>query len=80
MTIMLSCYHAIILIMTVPLLQSLQAKNEEALRSLAEKLQENGVDHKLWIEQPENIPTCVATKPYPKAEIQTYFKKFKLFK
>ena len=58
----------------------LQAKSEEALQSLSAKLTENKVDHKLWIEQPENIPTCIATKPYPKSEIQSYFKKFKLFK
>ena len=57
-----------------------QANGEEALRSLSTKLTENKVDHKLWIEQPENIPTCIATKPYPKSEIQSYFKKFKLFK
>jgi hypothetical protein len=22
--------------------------------------------HKLWVEQPENFPTCLALKPYPK--------------
>ena len=26
-----------------------------------------GVDFKLWNEQPENYPTCLATRPYPKA-------------
>nr|XP_002737152.2 PREDICTED: putative peptidyl-tRNA hydrolase PTRHD1-like [Saccoglossus kowalevskii] len=58
----------------------LQAKDEESIQKLAEKLQEDKIDHKLWIEQPENIPTCLAAKPYPKEEIQKYFKKFKLFK
>ena len=24
------------------------------------------IRHKLWIEQPENYPTCLALKPYPK--------------
>ena len=61
-------------------MSSLQAKSEEQLKNLSDKLTENKVDHKLWIEQPENIPTCIATKPYPKAEIQGNFKKFKLFK
>ena len=28
---------------------------------------DDGVDFKLWNEQPENYPTCLATRPYPKA-------------
>ncbi|KAF2894060.1 hypothetical protein ILUMI_12110 [Ignelater luminosus] len=58
----------------------LEAPNENSLISLKDKLVENNVKHKLWIEQPENIPTCLVAKPYPKEEIQKYFKKFKLFK
>ena len=57
-----------------------QAKDKESLVSLANILCEKGIDHKMWIEHPENFPTCIATKPYPKDEIQQYFKKFKLFK
>lgn len=58
----------------------LQAKSEENLKNLAQKLTDNHVDFKLWIEQPENYATCLATKPYPKEEIQSYFKKFQLLK
>lgn len=58
----------------------LEAKDEASLTNLKDKLIENDVKHKLWIEQPENIPTCLVVKPYPKEEIQKYFKKFKLFK
>lgn len=58
----------------------LAADTEAKLRSLSAKLTESKVDHKMWIEMPENIPTCIATKPYPRDEIQVYFKKFKLFK
>lgn len=58
----------------------LKSNGEEDLRKLAEDLQEAGIQHKLWIEQPENFPTCLATKPYPKEVVQKYFKKFKLFK
>lgn len=58
----------------------LEAENEDSLRELSSKLNEGGVLHKLWIEQPENIATCIAVKPHPKDEIQKYFKKFKLFK
>ena len=43
-----------------------QAPDESALHKLSAKLTENGVDHKLWIEQPENYPTCLAVKPYSK--------------
>lgn len=58
----------------------LQAPDEKSLVTLKDKLEVEGVKHKLWIEQPENIPTCLVVKPYPKEEIQKHFKKFKLFK
>ncbi|XP_008336196.3 putative peptidyl-tRNA hydrolase PTRHD1 [Cynoglossus semilaevis] len=58
----------------------LGAPDEEALSSLSENLTQAGVSHKLWIEQPENIPTCLALKPYPKETVQPLLRKFKLFK
>ncbi|KAK6167691.1 hypothetical protein SNE40_021660 [Patella caerulea] len=58
----------------------LEAKDEDSLRKLSDILTENKIDHKLWIEQPENIPTCIAAKPDKKENIQKYFKGFKLFK
>ncbi|CAH1975636.1 unnamed protein product [Acanthoscelides obtectus] len=58
----------------------LEAPDEKSLVALGQKLEENDVKHKLWIEQPENIPTCLVVKPYPKEEVQKYFKKFELFK
>ena len=58
----------------------LQATSEESLKKLEETLKENNIDHKLWVEQPENFPTCLATKPYQKDIVQNYFKKFKLYK
>lgn len=58
----------------------LEAADEKSLVALKDKLEENNIKHKLWIEQPENIPTCLVAKPYPKEEVQRYFKKFKLFK
>lgn len=57
----------------------LEVKDEESLTQLAKRLTEDNIGHKLWIEQPENFPTCLATKPYVKSEVQEYFKKFKLF-
>lgn len=59
---------------------TLEATDEESIVKLSETLSSKGIDHKLWIEQPENIPTCIATRPYVKENIQENFKKFKLFK
>ena len=58
----------------------LEAKNEENLKKLSDSLSTDDIDHKLWIEQPENYVTCLATKPYRKEDIQKYFKGLKLFK
>lgn len=58
----------------------LQAPSQGELEKLSQDLSANQIDHKLWIEQPENYPTCLATKPYPKQQIQSFFKKLKLFK
>ncbi|GFO40353.1 ptrhd1_0 protein [Plakobranchus ocellatus] len=58
----------------------LEAKDEESLVKLAEQLSSDGISHKLWIEQPENIPTCVAVKPYRKNDVKNYFKGFKLYR
>ena len=57
-----------------------QVKSESELAALSAKLTENSVQHKLWIEQPENYPTCLAVKPYPKDDVKNYFKKLKLLK
>ncbi|XP_060025726.1 adenylate cyclase type 3 isoform X8 [Lagenorhynchus albirostris] len=58
----------------------LEAPDETTLKLLAEMLQQKNIDHKLWVEQPENIPTCIALRPYPKEEVNQYLKKFRLFK
>ncbi|XP_058113644.1 uncharacterized protein LOC131256678 [Magnolia sinica] len=59
---------------------TLEVKGEPQIRNLSEKLGAGGIIHKLWIEQPENIPTCLATKPYPKSVVSSFFKKLKLCK
>ncbi|KAG8011463.1 putative peptidyl-tRNA hydrolase PTRHD1 [Nibea albiflora] len=56
------------------------ARDEAALSGLSDTLTQAGVAHKLWIEQPENIPTCLALKPCPKETVQPLLRKFKLFK
>jgi len=58
----------------------LEIADESAIRELDAKLSSLNIDHKLWIEQPENIPTCLVTKPYPKSEVQTHFRHLKLYK
>lgn len=59
---------------------TLEVKGEAQIMNLSKKLEAGGIEHKLWIEQPENIPTCLATRPYPKSEVASYFKKLKLCK
>ncbi|KAF6161755.1 hypothetical protein GIB67_013832 [Kingdonia uniflora] len=59
---------------------TLEVKGEPQILNLSGKLTANGIDHKLWIEQPENIPTCIATKPYPKSTVSSFFKKLNLCK
>lgn len=58
----------------------LEVPDEASLNDLSSRLSNGNIHHKLWIEQPENIPTCLAIKPYPKKEVQSYFKKYKLLK
>lgn len=58
----------------------LEVKGETQLVNLAAKLADAGVAHKLWTEQPENVPTCLATRPCRKDEVQALFKKCNLAK
>ncbi|KAJ8397688.1 hypothetical protein AAFF_G00436870 [Aldrovandia affinis] len=58
----------------------LEAPDLASLSTLSETLNEKGVAHKLWVEQPENVPTCLALKPYPKEAVHPLLRKFKLFK
>lgn len=58
----------------------LEVKGEEQLKNLSQKLKQAEVMHKLWMEQPEDIPTCLATAPQRKSLLQEHFKKLKLCK
>ncbi|XP_067844568.1 putative peptidyl-tRNA hydrolase PTRHD1 [Heptranchias perlo] len=58
----------------------LEAADELILTKLSETLKEANIDHKLWIEQPENVATCLALKPYPKDQVQRLLKKLRLLK
>lgn len=57
-----------------------ECKGEAQLQSLAAKLTEEDVAFHVWVEQPENIPTAIALKPYPRDVVAPLLKKFQLFK
>mmetsp|Transcript_8691 Transcript_8691/g.26149 ORF Transcript_8691/g.26149 Transcript_8691/m.26149 type:complete len:165 (-) Transcript_8691:22-516(-) len=56
----------------------LEVKGEPQLTNLAAKLSEAGVKHHLWVEQPEAVPTCLATAPARKSLLRPHFKKCQL--
>lgn len=58
----------------------LEIKSEAKLQELAAKLAQDRVPHKLWMEQPENMPTCLALAPLPKSQAHPYVKRLKLCK
>lgn len=58
----------------------LKAENEDQLKELTVNLKSSNIDHYCWIEQPENIISCIASAPNDKSILQPFFKPFKLFK
>ncbi len=56
----------------------LEAPGETSLLQIAAKLEEAGICHKLWVEQPENVPTALAAAPNRKSVVGPFFKKLKL--
>jgi peptidyl-tRNA hydrolase len=57
-----------------------EVKGLPQLQTLADKLSAEGIRHKLWLEQPENMPTAIALKPYPRSKVAPLLKKYSLFK
>lgn len=53
---------------------------EEEMRNISQLLKENSIEHYLWIEQPENIPTAIAVRPYYKPDVDRFFSHLKLFR
>ena len=58
----------------------LSAESASSLDDLASALSNAGVGHRRWIEQPENIVTCVASRPASRALLQPFFKAFRLLR
>jgi len=56
----------------------LEASGEAQLLEIAAKLEEAGIQHKLWVEQPENVPTALAAAPSRKSVVGPFFKRLKL--
>lgn len=58
----------------------LSVNNDQELLIIAHRLDENNIIYKLWIEQPESIPSCLAIKPYQRKIIAPLMKDLKLFR
>ena len=53
--------------------------NEVKLAQLSEKLEQEGIDFVLWREQPENILTAIALRPYQKKVVRKILSELPLF-
>jgi peptidyl-tRNA hydrolase len=58
----------------------LETKSLATLENISDKLNTLGIQHYRWIEQPENILTCLATIPTVKSHIQEAIKKCQLWR
>lgn len=55
-------------------------ESEAALKKLAEDLAAASIPHHLWMEEPEKIPTALATKPAFRSKLKPLFAAFKLLR
>mmetsp|Transcript_64206 Transcript_64206/g.139677 ORF Transcript_64206/g.139677 Transcript_64206/m.139677 type:complete len:221 (+) Transcript_64206:40-702(+) len=58
---------------------TLGVSSEADLTKAAEKLRAAGLPFKLWVEQPEDIPVCIATWPRRRSEFKRPLKGFRRF-
>ncbi|KAJ2347042.1 hypothetical protein GGF43_004847 [Coemansia sp. RSA 2618] len=58
----------------------LETKNEASLLKMAENLKQKDIPYYLWTEQPENIPTCLATVPVMRSDLGDALKKCSLMR
>ncbi|CAJ0929221.1 unnamed protein product, partial [Mesorhabditis belari] len=56
---------------------TLGVDSPDELAQVIKKLEEKQLDHKVWIE--DDMPVCVALKPYSKDEVKNVFRSLKLF-
>ena len=57
---------------------TLEVKGLPQLTKLAEKLAAEAVPHKVWLEQPENVATALATAPQRNSVLAPHFKRLQL--
>ena len=58
----------------------LAVRDEEELQSTAELLRRHSIAHRLWVEAPERVPSCLATRPYQRSIVQPLLRHLKLFR
>ncbi|KAG5859858.1 peptidyl-tRNA hydrolase [Encephalitozoon hellem] len=55
---------------------------EEDVEEIVGHLVSKNIDHTVWVEEPENIATCISLRPYRKSQVADtaeYLRRFKLF-
>lgn len=58
----------------------LKAVKLEDITKAEAKLKEANIAHHLWVEQPENVVSCLACSPQRKSLVQSIFKHLKLLR
>ena len=58
----------------------LSVTDERELRDTAALLAGHDIAHCLWVEAPEQLPSCLATRPYPRSALQPLLRHLKLFR
>lgn len=59
---------------------TLSVPSQDELLHVHNKLQHNNIQHVIWYEQPDNIYSCIATKPYLRSIIKPLLSHLKLLK
>ncbi|KAJ2782808.1 hypothetical protein GGI18_003584 [Coemansia linderi] len=58
----------------------LETKNEASLVKVADSLKQQDIPYYLWVEQPENTPTCLATVPVMRSDLGDALKRCSLLR
>ncbi|KAH0481886.1 MAG: hypothetical protein KVP17_005308 [Porospora cf. gigantea B] len=56
----------------------LEVKSTEALLKLSSELVSANIPHRVWVEQPEDVPTALAIVPFPKQTLRPLLRKTRL--
>lgn len=57
----------------------LEVRDEAHMGELKDALLHACIDHTIWVEQPENMATAIALKPYEKEGLPSFLKSLKSF-